>query len=228
MSELTTPTGYTYPVSTAPGACGEYVSLDPPTRCAADAVRHAVDLRELERGRLSATYCREHGGPARALHELAHSWLTCAPPSVGDEGAVLDAGTMALTSEHALVVVRPEGPIWLAYLGIGSHLQQVANPLGGKLTRDGRPNTYLCRRTGERKWRGAHSFASREAATEAATVEWRRGVVARVDEIRRARGGRLDWGLTVEPRAEPRIVLVERGSAWDAYAPERPLPARDE
>lgn len=215
---ITTPTGYVYPVSTAPGSCSEVLALDgtKPLYCAAPARRHALDLRELGRGRLSATYCDEHGGAARAQHQLAHEWLACAPPEVGEAVDVLDAGTLALGSEHAVIVVRREGPIWLAYRGIGSHMLQVKNPRGGKLNRDGKPDTYLCRRTGERKWRGAHSFATEEEAIEAATVAWRAGVAERVEQIRRARGGTLVWGVPVEPRDEPRIVRVEHGSAWDA------------
>lgn len=48
----------------------------------------------------------------------------------------------------------------------------------------------------------------------------RRAELARdVGRIRDARGGRLDWGMSVVPRDEPLIVEARDGeTSWDAYA----------
>lgn len=218
MTTITTATGLTHEVASAPGSCREIVDLGAvPTRyCAEPARRYALDLRHLDRGSLREAFCEAHGGTDRALRLLAESWMAAAPASVGDAAAVEQAGALSLTSRAVYVVVRPEHGIWLAWIGIGSHLLQVANPAGGKLSRDGRP-LYHRTASGEKRWRGAMSFRSAESAESAAVDAWRKNVAESVERIRRARGETLSWGLPVKPRTEPIVLkLGEHGSAWDA------------
>ena len=156
-------------------------------------------------------YCPAHGGELRARAAAARDWNRLAPESVGGEAAVQRAGCLALDSADAYVVVRPERDHWLAWLGIGSHMMPVRH--GGMTARD--------RRRVERGYspsgKPSCSYASQVAATAAALVAWRARVAEDVAEITAARGGTLTWGVPVEPRAEPRvIVLGEHGSAWDA------------
>lgn len=188
---------------------------DGPSLCARPAPAYQADVGTLPRARPTACYCDSHGGPSRAIAELAHAWAVCAPASVGGESAVIDAGCMGLRSTEAYVVVRPEHGIWLAWLGLGSYLTPVLNPRGGHLDREGRPATRRGPR-GARVAKGSKSFPAKTAALEAARAAWARQVDARVGEIERARGGTLAWGRPVMPLAEPIIIeLGEHGSAWD-------------
>ena len=156
-------------------------------------------------------YCDVHGGLARSRTEAERDWYYAAPACVGDAEAVVDAGAQALCSVHACVVVRPEHGRWLAWLGIGGLLQGVANPRARVRHRGGKG------RDRHRRSSGRYAFTTREAALETAVAVWRQTVSTRVDEIRMARGGTLDWGLAVAPRDEPLIyLLAEHGSAWDA------------
>lgn len=167
-----------------------------------------------------AAFCAAHGGEARARAAAQADWNYVAPESVDD---VEDAGCMGLQTSHAYVVVRQvppdQGGIWLAWLGLGSLLTPVANPNGERRQRGGR-------RHGKQLDRPPTSFPTRNDALEAACAEWRRGVEARVDEIRRARGGTLAWGTPVEPLGEPIIILLEQGDSRSAWDVARALPRR--
>lgn len=55
-------------------------------------------------------YCAAHGGTARSRARAETDWNYVAPACVGDAQAVLDAGLMALGSEHAYLVLREEAP----------------------------------------------------------------------------------------------------------------------
>ena len=156
-------------------------------------------------------YCIEHGGEARARTAAENDWNHLAPESVGGEAAVQRAGCLALDSADVYVVVRPERDHWLAWLGIGSHMIVVRH--GGMTARDRR----RVERGHRPSMRPSCSYPSQEAATEGALVAWRARVAEDVAEITAARGGTLAWGLPIEPRDQPRIiVLAEHGSAWDA------------
>jgi hypothetical protein len=77
---------------------------------------------------------------------------------------------------------------WLAQLGVGSHVRAVG------------------------------AFATRAEAVEAGLAAWRSGLEREMAAISKARGGTLEWGMPVEPRAEPIVVEPRPGeSAWDAY-----------
>jgi|GEM_PF-4157850 len=176
--------------------------------------RTAVEVRlPCPAGRPDATacYCEEHGGLARAEREAHADWNYAAPESVGDAGAVLDAGCDCLRTTEAYVVLRQTtqetGGNWLAWLGLGTALTQVPNP--EPRMRRGRPRT---------DGRGQYSFSARVYAEQAAREMWAEGVTRRVAEIRAARGGTLDWGVAVEPLDAPIVILLEQGderSAWD-------------
>jgi hypothetical protein len=60
---------------------------------------------------LTACYCADHGGVARAAARLAAAWSYLAPACVGDDAAVTDAGVAGLGSEHAYVVLRFIGAV---------------------------------------------------------------------------------------------------------------------
>ena len=141
---------------------------------------------------------------------------------------MLDAGLLALTSREAYVVVRPEHGVWLAWLGLGSHLLAVSNPEGGRRDREGKLATRRGR-GGARVVKGAKSFASRENALSAATAAWGRNLEERIACITRARGGTLAWGRPLAPLAEPIVIeLGVHGSAWDvAVALPRRSPEGD-
>jgi hypothetical protein len=184
--------------------------LDSSDRCE----RTGVEVRlTCPAGRPDATacYCDEHGGLARAEREARADWNYAAPESVGDAGAVLDAGCDCLRSTEAYVVLRQTtaetGGTWLAWLGLGGHLMQVTNP--EPAMRRGRPRT---------DGRGQYSFSARVYAEQAARDMWTERVARRVAEITAVRGGTLAWGVAVEPLAAPIVILLEQGdtrSAWD-------------
>lgn len=167
-----------------------------------------------------AAYCLEHGGEERARALAERDWNYVAPESVDD---VEDAGCMGLQSTHAYVVVRQvppaQGGVWLAWLGLGSLLTPVVNPKGERRPRGGR-------RQGKYQDRPLTSFPARNEALEAARAQWRRELTARVEEIRRARGGTLGWGTPVEPLDEPIIILLEQGDSRSAWNIAKTLPRR--
>ena len=137
---------------------------------------------------------------------------------MGSDAHVLDAGALALTSREIYVVVRPEHGMWLAWIGIGGYLHAVPNPDGGRRDKEGKIATRRGR-NGERVPRGSKSFALRDDALTEALRAWRANLDATIERISAARGGTLAWGLAVEPRADPIVlVLGEHGSAWDAIA----------
>lgn len=160
-------------------------------------------------------YCEEHGGRERADRQAGHDWMRQCPLPLAatpadDEGRVLDAGTMALRSEHAYVMLRPLGDgRWLAWLGIGSHMWPVYPP-GAAARREAIMRAYRGRRANaKRRAREEGAKATFETAAEAervARAAWRSGLAERVRAIRRARGGTLAWGMPVEPRGEPVIL----------------------
>jgi len=169
-----------------------------------------------------AAYCAEHGGEERARAEAERDWMRVAPASVGGPEEVEHAGTDCLRTPEAYVVLRrmppAQGGVWLAWLGLGSALTPVENPHPRvRLRADGKVRT---RSHGRTKSNGRKAFAARELALAAATAAWAERVRERVEEIRRARGGTLDWGTPVEPLAEPIVIDLEPGSdeagAWEA------------
>jgi hypothetical protein len=168
-------------------------------------------------GRPDATggpYCAAHGGRERAQQEAERDWNWLAPECVGDAAAVLAAGTLQLTTEHAYVVVRPrsEHGIWLAWLGLGSHLEPVPRTAYDGC---GRPGCRSCRE-GQGCGRRRHAFPSRALAAADAITLWRRRLRARIEEISAARGDTLSWGMPVTPLADPLVLeLGDHGSAWD-------------
>jgi hypothetical protein len=107
-----------------------------------------------------------------------------APAEVGGDVEVQQAGCLSLCSEHAVICVREGMPVqgggWVIALGLGSY---------------------------QRALKGRH--ASLDEALAAGIVAWLAMLNARIAEITRARGGTLEWGLPVMPRAEP-IVRVAR------------------
>lgn len=168
-----------------------------------------------------ACYCAAHGGEERARQEAERSWDYVAPASVGDHDDVEEAGCLQLQTPHAYVVLRQtpvaQGGTWLAWLGLGSLLRPVKNPHPRvRLQGNGRPRTRGGKTYSGRN--GALAFDLRERALAQALIEWRAGLDARIDEIRTARGGTLDWGSPVEPLDSPIVILLEQGdwrSAWD-------------
>src|SRR5690606_1305472 len=167
-----------------------------------------------------AAFCDEHGGEARARALAERDWNYVAPESVDD---VEDAGCMGLQTPHAYVVVRQvppaQGGVWLAWLGLGSFRTSVAHPGGERRPRGGR-------RQGKCQDRPPTSFPTRNEALEAARAQWQRGLTARVEEIRRARGGTLAWGTPVEPLEEPIVILLEQGDSRSAWEVATALPRR--
>jgi len=162
-----------------------------------------------------SAYCDEHGGEERARRAASRDWNYLAPESVGGAAAVENAGCMQLQTVHAYVVLRQvpqqQGGKWLAWRGLGSMLTPVVNPQGQRRSRGGKAKA-------KQKDAPVTSFPTREAALELAILESRRATTARVEEIRRARGGTLEWGTPVEPLDEPVVIVLEQGdsrSAWD-------------
>lgn len=155
-----------------------------------------------------SSYCDEHGGRGRAEAEARRDWMLLAPPEVGGEEEVMRAGSAGLDTTHAYVVVRP---LWLAWLGLGSHQIQVHHGTPSRRQRGGRRNRHRIGR------QGTASFPTRDAAIEEATAQWRARVAARVEEVRKMRGGTLAWGVPIEPLEAPVVVDVAEGeNSWDA------------
>jgi hypothetical protein len=188
--------------------CQEWVGDE---RCLRHAERVVLPTLAGRPPAVGGPYCDTHGGLERSRAEAERDWNYAAPAAVGDAASVHEAGLMALCSVHACVVVRPEHGRWLAWLGIGSLLQGVPNPLASVRHRGGQG------RARQRRSSGRYAFPSQAAALESAVAVWRETLDARVAEIRRARGGTLEWGMPIAPRSEPLVYLLgEHGSAWDA------------
>lgn len=174
-------------------------------------------------GRPDATssYCDAHGGLDRARAEAERDWMYVAPESVGGPREVENAGCQQLQTPHAYIVLKQspaaQGGTWLAWLGLGSLMQQVENPT--PRVRPGKEG--LARKRGGRRYsgrNGALAFPTRQAALQQAQVVWRSGLEARVAEIRHERGGTLDWGTPIEPLDSPIVIVLEQGDprgAWD-------------
>ncbi len=163
-------------------------------------------------------YCAEHGGAARAEREALADWNYAAPESVGGAMRVAAVGARGLQTTERYVVARQlseaQGGAWLVWLGLGSHMLPVTNA-GAKPNRRGGARH---RRAVEHGTSGTYSFPSREHAIEAGRLAWTAWLAARVHEIRQARGGTLDWGVPVEPAAEPIVIVLEQHdtrTAWD-------------
>lgn len=120
---------------------------------------------------------------------------------------------LGLDSRHAIVVIRATmhdetDPAcrWTASLGIGGYTTAVR-----------RPGIEAGRTTG-RRVRGAGSWATAEEAEAAGRLAWAKLLAERLEEIRRARGGDMRWGIPVRPVTEPTVLrLSHRGNAWDAW-----------
>lgn len=201
------PGGYTHPIHPFPGYCME-------PSCGSPAPAWVVDLREMRRGKVACCYCPEHGGRDRAIRELEKDARVLAPPGVGDLEAVALAGTLGLDSTHRYVVVRPEAGQWLAFLGLGSYMVQVQNPLGGRLDKLGRK---VLRGNGDKRaWAGLCTFEWQDLAVQRGVEAWRARLELRMAEIKLARGGNLAWGFPVRPAAEPIVIVLKEGqNAWD-------------
>lgn len=154
-----------------------------------------------------ACYCTLHGGAGRALAEASRDWNYVAPFHVGDAEAVQIAGCAAMQTPHAYVVLRELGPEhgrrWLAWLGLGSLLEQVRNPAHVPTRYPHKPN------------RGAYAFRCRADAEAAARAAWELQVTARIRELFILRGN-LNWGVPVDRREAPIVIALGPGeNAWD-------------
>lgn len=143
-------------------------------------------------------YCELHGSSARARAEAEHRtrscWHTLAPAHLSRE-QVTAAGVMALSSEHCYVAVRAQdGGRWTAGLGIGGHFEDLVG-----------------------------SWSSPEAAELAAVWAWHRRLEARLTTIRDARGGTLEWGVTIQALQRPLVLRVSgSGNLWARSGAARP------
>lgn len=143
---------------------------------------------------VKAGYCEEHGGIERAYQEVRASWSILAPAEVGSDEDVLRAGRMTLRLEHSVVVIRHVPSVfedkWIGSLGM-------------------KPSSIIvCEGNDPDKV---------EKETLAA---WKRELDRRVEEIRIARGGTLDWGVPVRTRREPIILRPNPGES-DSSAMKR-------
>lgn len=197
------------------GTCVHVISVGE----ADDLVRYTVDCPRPGEGvslttpagrppAVAGPYCLVHGGVQRAREEAERDWNHAAPASVGDAEAVMRAGVMGLRTEHAYVVIRQHDGVWLAFTGVGSHLTEVENPNARvQRTRNGRVRLAASKL----RPRGACAFSDRTEALDAGVAAWRARVEARVDEIRRARGGTLDWGVPIDPLSTPIVIHAAPG-----------------
>jgi hypothetical protein len=205
-------------ITSIPGTCHHpvaYTDADGQRRyrpCGANATGWTVDLTSWGRGHVSRCYCVDHGGSELAVSEISRDWNYLAPVSVGDAGAVQDAGMRCLNSTNAYVVVREEHGRWLAYLGVGSMMIQV-RMRHEPVVRRGR--VY---RQSNGKLRGQMATDSRDDALARAIDAWRSKLADDIAAITAARGGVLDWGLPVEPLADPMVLDTTSGNGWDKAA----------
>lgn len=196
------PTTPTIHLELAAGRCGHLLDDAAWSTCRASCAR-VVGVPVAGRRPVQRAYCDEHGGEERARAEVGRAWSMVAPASVGGDDAVLDAGNLSLCSEHVYLVLREERGRWLAFRGIGSHVQPV--PAGPPRQRGAK-----------RKSKASYTFASRDEAFAAGLAAWRAGIEATVATITAARGGTLAWGAPVEPRSEP--IILEPLPGQSAYA----------
>ncbi len=219
-------------IQTRPAPC--HVCQQPAVSYGTTRAISGTLLRDLDRGdrptdeaAWTVPYCPAHapgtGSYEERMTALLHSqWDVAAPDSVGNHERVLRAGLAGLQSPHAYVVIR--GPDsyrhWFAWRGLGS-LQKPVYPAGVEAAR----RKILANYKGSRRNARAHAraaapawFPSRATALVRAVTVWREGVEARIDAIRRMRGGTLEWGCPVEPRREPHVILLPAmgGDAWTA------------
>jgi len=214
---LTTCTGIPREITYTPGTCrairtdlpdhvDAFTARSTPMRCGRSGGQ--VVCSNLPHGRsASACYCLEHGGTDRAMRELASDWMVAAPDSVGDAESVQQAGSEGLDSRDSIVLLRPEHSRWLAWIGAGSLMEQVANPDPAlRLSLSGRPR----RRAAGKRPRGLYAFYTLDAARAAALAYWKMWHEAHVASIRVRRGGTLAWGVPVELVSSPRVVVLGR------------------
>lgn len=111
-----------------------------------------------------------------------------------DSDRAESAAGMHLTSEHAIVILRPT-------------LEDIQDARCRWTSGTGIGDNY-CPSPG--------SAPTPTAALESAMRAWRAGLSAAARDIHAARGGTLDaWGLRASPREEPRILRLGReGDAW--------------
>lgn len=89
---------------------------------------------------------------------------------------------------HQPAGVRGRPRPWIVQLGLGSYAIHVA------------------------------ACATREEAIERGVEAWRKNLARRVEEIRTARGGTLEWGIPLDPLKEPVVIESMPGeSSWDTY-----------
>lgn len=162
-------------------------------------------------------YCNQHGGRERSKSEARRDWNFAAPACVGGVEEVNEAGLACLNSTHAYLVLRQDGLKWLAYLGVGSFIDQVEAGICGQ-------GQHLCGKCIRRERRGLGSgcgatvkgFGSQAAAEARGRDVWASRLSARMEEILRLRGGDLSWGLPVSPLEEPIVLRCGPGQcAWD-------------
>lgn len=243
-------------------------------RCGAEPA-HAVELPTPagRRNALGGPYCDAHGGHERADREARAEWVYAAPASVGDEDAVLAAGSRGLRTPHCYVVLRQEndavGPaVWHVRI-TPEQSRALRDAIGAQRVRDlglatrgyNTPDELRARDVADRvayaiderpqissspagtverrgwlAYLGVGSMmeqvgsvhASRDAAYTAALSAWHDGLDAELEAISRARGHALDWGIPVTPRPEPIVVEPRPGeTSWDAaIRTERELGAK--
>lgn len=236
------------------------VALNRSAACGHDGV--GVIARNLPAGRahvMAGPYCAAHGGEDRALANVKADWAVLAPECVGDDAAVLAAGTMALQSPDVYVVVRrlPDPPPQPARWRVGATREgctlltarghdgaafvprSISDPaereaILTRLTMLGVPQDEIMDETEPARvriltlpWEASlgvgsllthvGNFADEAEAAAAGRAAWAKRVAERVAAIREARGGTLDWGVPVEPRAGPIILKPTAGeTAWAA------------
>ena len=132
-------------------------------------------------------YCEEHGGYTRARNEANTNWLVLAPASVGDIRAVQTAGSLGLRGRHTTLVIKCVNNYWFAYRGTGRRAENIPN------------NDAI-----------AH-FQTKAEAIEKAVKVWKVKFDERIEYIRKARGGTLDWGHSITLMTEPNILTVADG-----------------
>lgn len=185
-------------------------------QCAAMGLRTHLPCPAGRPEAVGRAFCAAHGGNKRSHENAAAQWNYLAPASVGDSDAVRIAGNTGLMSTEFYVIVRPERDRWLAWLGIGSMLIGVPNPLG--MTSRQKRQT---RRKAELNCDAAYGFSSCEEAVAAGTSASVQRCAQVVADITAARGGTLSWGIAAVAPASAPIVLLpgEHGSAWDLLSP---------
>lgn len=195
---LTSPNAYVVIRQAAPEERPELYRVSVP----ADQRQRLVAACDRDRRRLLqvATHCGLVGyrsGPAGML-AYASDIAPRGPLTTADraraERAVQCLREAGIDDVH--VEVQPAGTHrqrkpWLASLGVGGFTHHVG------------------------------AYQTREEALVAVRAAWERRLHDDIAAIRRARGGTLDWGMPVEPLAEPTLLEPRAGeSGWDCVGRE--------